>query len=110
MENKSSILKIFFVIILLVNIVGVVLSLPWYPRDFVGADTVEVYEVSHTSNVPFVSVKKWTSDYKLEDTGKKVEVSIRSSYRDEGMGWIPKVTILLLVIYFALYRLPATEK
>jgi hypothetical protein len=103
--TQKRIFQIFFWLIVALNIWGALPTLNYAPYGAVGSDIVSVYEVSKDAAlpIPVQKIEAATAPRSFVDTGKKVEVYIRNSYRDQKAEQFPRVTLLVAVVGLVLY-------
>jgi hypothetical protein len=88
---------ISFLLIAMINLLGSMRPLYKGVRHPVGSDVVNVYAGEEGSNIPVVPVKQYQQGSGgYVDTGSKVRVYLRNTYKDDQIVWYPRVTLGVL--------------
>lgn len=84
------------VLILCVNVLGAIPRIYKGVQHPAGTDVVAVYESQGEELAPLVPVQTWASgqDGSL-DTGKRVQVFIKNTYKDNAITYYPRATLMI---------------
>lgn len=99
--------------ILCLNIIGALPRMYKAGGHLVGTNLVSVFEVQSSEHDLIVPLQVWQTNYGRLDTGKRVEVYIRNSYKDDIITYYPRTTLLatgVMLFLQLVIRLPLRGK
>jgi hypothetical protein len=107
LPQQKRIFRIFFGVILAVNVWGALPSCYKMPYKYVDPDSVIVYEPHEpVGRAPLIPIKRMETraPFGSIDTGRTVIVTITAWYQDRGRQNIAVATLLLAVVGLAFYK------